>query len=180
PALVLALAVDGASGIAHALAAITWRGLGAVLYLGAVATVVAYAIWGDLLRRYPTAAVTPFALLVPFVAAAGSALAFGERCGALGRVVGSIGVQRVNATTAEIRRLYLDKHLRGRGLGRALVEEVLAWCRAHRYTRLVLWSDTRFEHSHRLYDRMGFARVGERTVPDDLNNSREYRFERDV
>ncbi len=98
----------------------------------------------------------------------------------LGRVVGSIGVQRVNATTAEIRRLYLDKHLRGRGLGRALVEEVLAWCRAHRYTRLVLWSDPRFAHSPQLYDRMGLARVGERTVPDDLNNSREYRFERDV
>ena len=87
PALVLALAVDGASGIAHALAAITWRGLGAVLYLGAVATIVAYAIWGDLLRRYPTAAVTPFALLVPFVAAAGSAVVFGERFGAL-RLVG--------------------------------------------------------------------------------------------
>jgi GNAT superfamily N-acetyltransferase len=98
----------------------------------------------------------------------------------IGRVVGSIGVQRVDARTAEIRRLYLDKHLRGRGLGRALVEEVLAWCRANGYTRLVLWSDTRFEQSHLLYDRMGFARMGERTVPDDLNNSREYRFERDV
>jgi len=83
PALVLALAVDGAAGIGHALAAITWRGVAAVLYLGAVATVLAYAIWGDLLRRYPTAAVTPFALLVPFVAAAGSAVVFGERFGAL-------------------------------------------------------------------------------------------------
>jgi RimJ/RimL family protein N-acetyltransferase len=98
----------------------------------------------------------------------------------VGRVVGSIGVERVDATTAEIHRLYLDAHMRGRGLGRALVEEVLAWCRAQGFTRLVLWSDTRFEHSHRLYDRMGFARLGERTVPNDLNASREYRFERDV
>jgi RimJ/RimL family protein N-acetyltransferase len=60
------------------------------------------------------------------------------------------------------------------------VDEVLGWCRAHGFSRLVLWSDTRFEHSHRLYDRMGFARLGERTVPDDLNDSSEYRFERDV
>jgi RimJ/RimL family protein N-acetyltransferase len=97
-----------------------------------------------------------------------------------GRVVGSIGVERVDPSTAEIHRLYLDAHLRGRGLGRALVEEVLVWCRMRGFTRLVLWSDTRFEHSHRLYDRMGFARLGERTVPDDLNDSREYRFERDV
>jgi len=97
-----------------------------------------------------------------------------------GGVVGSIGVDRVDAATAEIHRLYLDVHLRGRGLGRALVDEVLAWCRRHGITRLVLWSDTRFEHSHRLYDRMGFARLGERTVPDDLNASREFRFEREV
>jgi O-acetylserine/cysteine efflux transporter len=83
PALVLAVAIDGASGIAHALTALTWRGGAAVLYLGAVATVFAYAIGGDLLRRYPTAAVTPFALLVPFVAAAGSAVVFGERFGTL-------------------------------------------------------------------------------------------------
>ena len=97
-----------------------------------------------------------------------------------GQLVGSIGVERVDATTAEIHRLYLDAHLRGRGLGRALVEEVLAWCREEAITRLVLWSDTRFEHSHRLYERMGFTRLGVRTVPGDINASREYRFERDV
>jgi len=97
-----------------------------------------------------------------------------------GQLVGSIGVERVDATTAEIHRLYLDAHLRGRGLGRALVEEVLAWCREEAIIRLALWSDTRFEHSHRLYERMGFTRLGVRTVPGDINASREYRFERDV
>jgi RimJ/RimL family protein N-acetyltransferase len=44
----------------------------------------------------------------------------------------------------------------------------------------VLWSDTRFEQSHRLYTRMGFQRLGVRTLPDDPNDSREFRFERDV
>ena len=47
-----------------------------------------------------------------------------------GRLVGSIGIERVDDRTAEIHRLYLDAHLRGRGLGKALVEETLAWCRA--------------------------------------------------
>jgi len=87
PALVLALAIDGPGGIVDGLTALTWRGLAAVLYLGAVATILAYAIWGDLLRRYPAASVTPFALLAPFVAAAASAVAFGERFGPL-RLVG--------------------------------------------------------------------------------------------
>jgi putative acetyltransferase len=99
---------------------------------------------------------------------------------AAGPVVGSVGIDCVDATTAEIHRLYLDAHLRGRGLGRALMEEALAWSRARAMRRIVLWSDTRFEHSHRLYTRLGFERLGERTVPDDPNASREYRFERDV
>jgi O-acetylserine/cysteine efflux transporter len=48
-----------------------------------VATILAYAIWGRLLRRYPAATVTPFALLVPFVGGYSSALVFGERFGPL-------------------------------------------------------------------------------------------------
>ena len=61
----------------------SWLGLGATLYLGLVATVLAYAIWGHLLRCYPAATVAPFALLIPFVAAYASSLVFGERFGPL-------------------------------------------------------------------------------------------------
>ena len=47
-----------------------------------------------------------------------------------GRVVGSVGVERLDDGRAELHRLYLDASLRGRGVGRALVEAVLGWCRA--------------------------------------------------
>jgi RimJ/RimL family protein N-acetyltransferase len=97
-----------------------------------------------------------------------------------GDVVGSVGVERLPDGAAELHRLYLDGHLRGRSLGRALVEAVLAWCRAGRIARLVLWSDTRFDRAHALYERMGFHRTGERTIPGDVNNSREFRYEREV
>ena len=96
-----------------------------------------------------------------------------------GEVVGSVGVERLFDTTAELHRLYLDADLRGRGLGRALVETVLAWCRAAGLTHLVLWSDTRFERAHVLYERMGFRRTGEREL-QDVNNSSEFRYERDT
>lgn len=39
---------------------------------------VAYAIWGRLLRRYPTATVAPFALLAPCTGVVSSALVFRE------------------------------------------------------------------------------------------------------
>ena len=93
------------------------------------------------------------------------------------RIVGSVGVERIDSDTAELHRLYLDVSFRGHGMGRALVEAVLDWCRAHAVTRLILWSDTRFDQAHRLYQRMGFRQEGERTLPEDVNQTREYRFE---
>ena len=96
------------------------------------------------------------------------------------RIVGSVGVNRVGDGTAELHRLYLDPALRGRGLGEALVNTILDWCRTHGVPRLVLWSDTRFMHAHRLYLRTGFRQTGERDLPEDINQTREYSFERAV
>ena len=97
-----------------------------------------------------------------------------------GTIVGSVGVERIDQHVAELHRLYLDAELRGRGTGQALTETVLAWCRARGIDHLILWSDTRFDLAHRIYTRMGFARTGERVLPDDANDTREYRFERPV
>ena len=44
----------------------------------------------------------------------------------------------------------------------------------------MLWSDTRFTHAHRLYLRTGFRQTGERELPEDINQTREYSFERAV
>ena len=96
------------------------------------------------------------------------------------RAAGSVGVDRRGANVAELLRLYLDPDQRGRGLGETLVGLVLDWCCAERIARLELWSDTRFEHAHRLYLRLGFRPDGERTLAGDINHTREYRFERDV
>lgn len=96
-----------------------------------------------------------------------------------GQVVGSVGVELLTPNTAELHRLYLAISLRGRGLGLALVEAVIAWCRAKDVTHLLLWSDTRFDRSHVLYERMGFQRTGERET-HDINRSREFRYERSI
>ena len=95
-------------------------------------------------------------------------------------MVGSVGVARLPDGRAELHRLYLDAMLRGRGVGRTLVEAVLGWCRMAGITRLTLWSDTRFDRAHRLYEGMGFTKTGERELPDDPNDTREFGYERPV
>ena len=81
PALAISLLADGPASLARAVTTATWAGWFAALYLGVIATVLAYTIWGRLLRRYSAATVAPFALLVPIVGAWSSAIVFGERFG---------------------------------------------------------------------------------------------------
>lgn len=52
--------------------------IAAVIYLAVFATTIAYAIWGYLLTRHPSADVAPFARLAPLTGIGSSALIFGE------------------------------------------------------------------------------------------------------
>ena len=91
-------------------------------------------------------------------------------------VVGSVGVDRKDERTAELKRLYVDASLRGRGIGQRLVETVLEWTREEGLARLVLWSDTRFARGHRFYEKLGFQRwPGERYLAD-VSATWEYHF----
>jgi O-acetylserine/cysteine efflux transporter len=83
PSLALSLWLEGPATIVASIANATWSGWLAIAYLAAMATLVAYLIWGSLLRLYPASAVTPFALLVPVISAAVSYFVFAERFGPL-------------------------------------------------------------------------------------------------
>jgi O-acetylserine/cysteine efflux transporter len=83
PLLTLALLSDGPRATWNSLIHMSPTGLVCMLALGAISTSIAYWLWGRLLRDYPAAQVVPFALLVPFVGAAASALVFGETFGPL-------------------------------------------------------------------------------------------------
>jgi O-acetylserine/cysteine efflux transporter len=78
PALLLSVAIDRRSNVIEALLNSSWRSLAAVVYLGVLATVVAYALWGRLLQKYPSGIVAPFALLAPCTGVVSSAVLFGE------------------------------------------------------------------------------------------------------
>ena len=94
-----------------------------------------------------------------------------------GVVVGSIAAELIGDGAAELHRLYLDADLRGRGLGWALLRTGEEWAAEHGCERVVLWSDTEFGEAHRLYERGGYTRTGERSLAD-VNATVEWRYER--
>lgn len=97
PLLALAFATEGPRAALGSVAHASWTAIGCVLLLGVVSTSFAYWAWSHLLRSYSAAQVVPFALLVPFSAAAMSMVMFGETFGPLrlagmAVVVGGIAV----------------------------------------------------------------------------------------
>lgn len=91
PLLVLVPLTDGIEPALQSLRNLSLTGWLSILTIGAITTSVAYWLWGRLLRDYPAAQVVPFALLVPFIGSASSAIVFGERFGPL-RLAGMITV----------------------------------------------------------------------------------------
>ncbi len=92
-----------------------------------------------------------------------------------GRVVGTVAAVPRGSGACEIKRLYLLSAYRGQGQGRALMEHVLGRAEAAGYKEAIAWSDVRLETAHRVYERLGFERIGERQL-DDIDRSREYGF----
>lgn len=97
-----------------------------------------------------------------------------------GELLACIGIKPVGEDTVELKSLYVAASGRRTGLGSALVQlvEDTAVDRAAR--RIVLWSDTRFLDAHRLYTRLGYWPTGESRDLNDLSNTTEYGFAKDV
>ena len=69
----LSLIFEGPATIGHALVHADLSSVGAVLFNAWLVTTFGFGAWSVLLRRYPTAMVAPFALLVPVVGMASAA-----------------------------------------------------------------------------------------------------------
>jgi GNAT superfamily N-acetyltransferase len=73
--------------------------------------------------------------------------------------VGCGAVRRLDAVSAELKRMYVDPSLRGQGIGRALVDALEREARLLGVTKVVLETGTRLARAIRLYETMGYARI---------------------
>ena len=73
--------------------------------------------------------------------------------------VGCGAVRRLDQTTAELKRMYVDPSVRGRGIGRALVAALEREAKIIGATRVVLEIGTRLAPAIKLYESMEYARI---------------------
>jgi putative acetyltransferase len=76
-----------------------------------------------------------------------------------GQLVGGVGFKHLDATTAEVKRLYVQPAYRGQQWGDALMRTVIDATRELGYQRLVLDTVPQTAGSHALYQRLGFVPI---------------------
>ncbi len=86
-----------------------------------------------------------------------------------GVVAGCVGVLSHDGDECELKRLYVGKAYRRRGLATRLLATAQGWAIAHGFRRMCLWSDVLLAAAHALYLKKGF-RPGPQTRAIDPTN----------
>lgn len=73
-----------------------------------------------------------------------------------GSIIGSYGLHPMDPNTCELRKMYLHRDDRGKGLGRRLLEHALANARRLGFKRVTLETASVLKEAIRLYEAYGF------------------------
>jgi len=83
-----------------------------------------------------------------------------------GRLIGSIGLTRESASVGQVRWVVFEPQLRGQGLGRRLIGELLAEARAQSMERLELDTFSELTGAAHIYRSVGFRMTSARERDD--------------
>ena len=78
-----------------------------------------------------------------------------------GRVIGTCGVKGDGEKTAILRRFFVDSGHRGKGVGRGLLEQALAFCRERKFKEVVIRTAASMEQAIRVCRKAGFQADGD-------------------
>lgn len=96
-----------------------------------------------------------------------------DRDGPAGEMAATVGIRRIDTDTCELRKMYMLPHLRGRGLGRRLLEYALGKAAELEYRRVTLETASPLKEAIALYLKYGFTEI----YPEHLSNRCDKAFE---
>lgn len=100
------------------------------------------------------------------VVGCGGVVWFPKMDGSLGDLVRDQENWRVAGTSAEVARMYVRPSGRRLGIGSAIMEKILIEARIKSVEAIEIWSDKLFLDAHRLYEKFGAVKCGERICND--------------
>lgn len=102
PLFGLSMIFEGPDAAGTALTSLDWQGIGALIYIAYLSTVVGFGLWGWLIRRYNAGTVAMYALLIPPIGMGSAALVLHEELGMV-RLLAS-GLVILGVAIANLRR----------------------------------------------------------------------------
>ena len=87
------------------------------------------------------------------------------------RAIGCGGIRKVDATTAEIKRMYVKPERRNAGVARRMLAALEAWAEEQGYERIILESGTAQPDACALYETSGYERIEPYGVWKDSSES---------
>lgn len=82
-----------------------------------------------------------------------------------GKVVGSIGLKRIDDRTGEIKKLFVVKEYRGKGVAQKLLDTLLKATAKHQFSRIYLGTVGKLDAARRFYEKYGFSEISQKELP---------------
>jgi N-acetylglutamate synthase-like GNAT family acetyltransferase len=82
-------------------------------------------------------------------------------------VVGTVALIDIGNSQAALRKMFVAKEYRGKehGVSQKLLNEVIAWCRAHRISEIYLGTVDVLKAAQRFYEKNGFKEIPKTSLP---------------
>ncbi|MBC7797299.1 MAG: GNAT family N-acetyltransferase, partial [Pyrinomonadaceae bacterium] len=82
-----------------------------------------------------------------------------------GELLGTFGLYPIDAETVELRKMYFDKKIRGKGFGKLTLQRAIATAKTLGFKRIYLETNTVLHEAIGLYQKFGFVETQEKHSP---------------
>lgn len=82
-----------------------------------------------------------------------------------GKVLGSIGLKKINRQYGEMKKLFVIKEYRSKGVAQKLMNTLLKAASKHEFEFLILGTVDKFQAAHKFYTKYGFAQISQKDLP---------------
>ncbi|MBS0635125.1 MAG: MarR family transcriptional regulator [Verrucomicrobia bacterium] len=85
-----------------------------------------------------------------------------------GQIIGCIGLKKLDEANGEVKKLFVDKRYRGKGVAESLMNTLLEAQEKHNFAHLWLGAVDAAKQAHRFYEKNNFVRVDKKSLPESF------------
>ncbi|MEI6806200.1 MAG: bifunctional helix-turn-helix transcriptional regulator/GNAT family N-acetyltransferase [Myxococcaceae bacterium] len=85
-----------------------------------------------------------------------------------GKIIGSVGLKKINSDSGEVKKFFVDKTYRGKGLAHQLMSTVLKAALKHRFKSLYLGTVDKLKAASHFYTKHGFSAITKKQLPPEF------------